>query len=71
MIRRLLPIVLILTLLLTSCFPGDGSDAASSEAMESEPAVVIEEATRDNTLEVFMVGAPYSWGDRGDFYTTN
>ena len=71
MIRRLLPIVLILTLLLTSCFPGDGSDAASSEAMESEPAVVVEEATRDNTLEVFMVGAPYSWGDQGDFYTTN
>ena len=70
MYRKILALFLILALL-TSCSSAlTEEDSEFSEPISESSVVAVSELDRENTLEVFMVGMPMSWGDEGDYYST-
>ncbi len=70
MYRKILALFLILALL-TSCSSASTEEQLdSSESISEESLVAVSELDRENTLEVFVVGMPVSWGDEGNYHTT-
>ncbi len=70
MYKRIFALLLSIVLL-TSCSSAPTEEVPEDLETTSESSTISEpEFDRENTLEVFMVGAPVSWGDEGDFNTT-
>ena len=70
MYRKILALFLILTLLTSCSSASTEEDSEFSEPISESSVVAVSELDRENTLEVFMVGMPVSWGDEGDYHTT-
>ena len=70
MYKRIFTLLLSIVLL-TSCSSAPVEEVPEDSESSLESSTISEpEFDRENTLEVFMVGAPVSWGDEGDFNTT-
>jgi hypothetical protein len=70
MYRKILALFLILALLTSCSSASTEEDSEFSEPILESTVVAVAELDRENTLEVFMVGMPVSWGDEGDYHTT-
>lgn len=67
MYKRIFALLLSIVLL-TSCSSAPTEEIPEDLETTSESSTISEpEFDRENTLEVFMVGAPVSWGDEGGF----
>ena len=65
MMKKIISLLLIFALL-TSC-SSSTEDSETAEATSESSTISDSEFDRENTLEVFMVGMPMSWGDEGDY----